>query len=114
MENKWGKEPYVIVSKPDPDIPVYIFRSKHGLSRKTVHRNMPLPITSVPIVSPRSDRASNQRSDEVKQQKVSNEVTRSTDDRPSVNTEEHTFYFIQYYISIFDSYEFRNVCFYVQ
>ncbi|XP_071144366.1 uncharacterized protein [Mytilus edulis] len=52
LENKWGKQPYVIVSKPDSDIPVYIIRQEHGRGRKTVHRNMLLPITSIPILNP--------------------------------------------------------------
>lgn len=47
LENKWGKEPYIVISRPDPEIPVYVIRQEHGRIRKTVHRNMLLPITSV-------------------------------------------------------------------
>ena len=51
LENKWGKEPFIIVSKPNPEIPVYVVRLEHGgRLRKTVHRNMLLPITSIPIL----------------------------------------------------------------
>ncbi|CAC5392000.1 unnamed protein product [Mytilus coruscus] len=61
LENKWGKQPYVIVSKPDSNIPVYIIRQEHGRGRKTVHRNMLLPITSIPILNPQCSENSHRK-----------------------------------------------------
>ncbi|VDI60203.1 Hypothetical predicted protein [Mytilus galloprovincialis] len=49
LQNKWDRDPYIIESQPDPSIPVYILKPEHGRSRKvTVHRNMILPIFSLP------------------------------------------------------------------
>ncbi|CAC5408195.1 unnamed protein product [Mytilus coruscus] len=61
LDNKWGKQPYVIVSKPDSDILVYIIRQEHGRARMTVHRNMLLPITSIPILSPQCSENSHRK-----------------------------------------------------
>ena len=49
LENKWERDPYIIESQPDTDIPVYVLTPEHRRSRKvTVHRNMLLPILSLP------------------------------------------------------------------
>lgn len=45
----WDRDPYIVESQPDPSIPVYVLKPEHGRSRKvTVHRNMLLPIFSLP------------------------------------------------------------------
>ena len=47
--NSWNREPYVIDSQPDSTIPVYvIIREKGKLKPKIVHRNLLLPIYSLP------------------------------------------------------------------
>jgi hypothetical protein len=49
LENKWKRDPYIIESQPDTDIPVYVLTPEHRRSRKvTVHRNMLLPLLSLP------------------------------------------------------------------
>jgi len=49
LEHKWERDHYIIESQPDTDIPVYVLTPEHGRSRKvTVHRNMLLPILSLP------------------------------------------------------------------
>ena len=49
LSNKWEEEPYVVRSQPYDDIPVYtVSRESDGLS-KTVHRNLLLPISTLPI-----------------------------------------------------------------
>lgn len=46
IANKWESEPYVVVSKPNENIPVYSIKKQNGRSRKvrTVHRNLLLPL----------------------------------------------------------------------
>jgi hypothetical protein len=49
--NRWNREPYVIDSQPDITIPVYVIRPEYvkgKLKPKTVHRNLLLPIYSLP------------------------------------------------------------------
>ncbi|VDI63428.1 Hypothetical predicted protein [Mytilus galloprovincialis] len=49
LQNKWNRDPYIVESQPDTSIPVYVLKPEHGRSRKvTVHRNMLLPIFSLP------------------------------------------------------------------
>jgi hypothetical protein len=51
MINRWNREPYVIDSQPDSTIPVYVIRPEYvkgKLKPKTVHRNLLLPIYSLP------------------------------------------------------------------
>ena len=89
LENKWGREPYIIVSKPDFDIPVYTIRQEHGRIRKTVHRNMLLPITSVPILNPGDDKPKNKHSDITRVDTSENDVT-DVDDKILISTEDQT------------------------
>ncbi|KAK3089987.1 hypothetical protein FSP39_008245 [Pinctada imbricata] len=45
LANKWEEDPYKILSKPNPDIPVYIVQKENGEGRKrTLHRNNLLPL----------------------------------------------------------------------
>ena len=51
LANRWNREPYVIDSQPDTIIPVYVIireYEKGKLKPKTVHRNLLLPIYSLP------------------------------------------------------------------
>lgn len=45
LANRWEEEPYVVLDRPNPDIPVYVVRKENGEGRKrTLHRNLLLPI----------------------------------------------------------------------
>jgi transposase InsO family protein len=51
LANRWNREPYLIDSQPDITIPVYVIRPEYvkgKLKSKTVHRNLLLPIYSLP------------------------------------------------------------------
>lgn len=43
IADKWQHEPFTVVEKPNPDIPV--FKIKRGSEVKVVHRNLILPVT---------------------------------------------------------------------
>lgn len=50
LANKWEKEPYIVVKQSNSDIQVYVLRSefRHNV-KKTLHRNLLLPIFSLPV-----------------------------------------------------------------
>ena len=51
IADKWQDTVYVVISQPNPDIPVYCVRPKRvsdSHSDKVLHRNMLLPIGSIP------------------------------------------------------------------
>ena len=49
LADKWGKHPYIVVSQPNPDIPVFRVRPESGVGRvKTLHRNLLLPCNFLP------------------------------------------------------------------
>ena len=43
IADKWQQEPFTVLERPNPDIPVY--RIKRGAEVKVVHRNLLLPVT---------------------------------------------------------------------
>lgn len=43
LADKWQQEPFMVVAKPNPDIPVY--RIKRGTETKVIHRNLLLPVS---------------------------------------------------------------------
>jgi transposase InsO family protein len=45
LANRWEKEPYEVVSRPDPSGPVYVVH-RAGKRKRTVHRNMLFPVTA--------------------------------------------------------------------
>lgn len=60
LANRWNREPFVVVSQPDTTIPVYVIRPEFGDRKsKTVHRNLLLPIYSLPFdeISHQNERA---------------------------------------------------------
>ncbi len=59
LANKWSPHLHIVVSQPNPDIPVYRVRPENGSKDKVLHRNMMLPL-SLPWVSEQ-----NQLKDEV-------------------------------------------------
>jgi len=46
LANKWEDETYTVESQPNPDIPVYVVRRESDGTKKTLHRNLLLPVTS--------------------------------------------------------------------
>ena len=55
LADKWNKDPYVIVSQPDPNIPVFQVKKESDNTTKVLHRNMLLPFSVIPSVSEVSD-----------------------------------------------------------
>ena len=49
LGDKWGKYPYIVVSQPNPEIPVFRVRPENGGGKvKTLHRNLLLPCNFLP------------------------------------------------------------------
>jgi hypothetical protein len=49
LDDKWEKEPFIIVRIPNEDIPVYKLNKKTGKGKeRTLHRNILLPLMSIP------------------------------------------------------------------
>jgi transposase InsO family protein len=44
LADRWEKELYEVISKPYVDLPVYIVRQQNGKRRRTLHRNLLLPV----------------------------------------------------------------------
>ena len=44
IQDKWEQEEYVVVSQPDPFLPVYKVRPVSGGNVRTLHRNLLLPL----------------------------------------------------------------------
>jgi len=49
LANKWEKEPYIVQKQPNADIPVYVVKRECDDVEKTLHRNMLLPISYLPV-----------------------------------------------------------------
>lgn len=50
LADKWEEDPYIVVRQPNDNIPVYEVKKENGQGRmRTLHRNMLLPITSLPL-----------------------------------------------------------------
>ena len=50
--NRWEDEAYVILKQPNQDIPVYVVQRENGTGpKRTLHRNLLLPIGSLPFSS---------------------------------------------------------------
>jgi transposase InsO family protein len=55
ISDRWEDQPYVILRQPNPEIPVYEIKRKDGLGKiKVLHRNLLLPISSIPVPVPRN------------------------------------------------------------
>ena len=49
LGDKWGRYPYIVVSQPNPDIPVFRVRPENGIGReRTLHRNLLLSCNFLP------------------------------------------------------------------
>ncbi|XP_071112959.1 uncharacterized protein [Haliotis cracherodii] len=66
LADKWEDDIYIVTSQPNPSIPVYVVEKENGGGRKkTLHRNLLLPIgslprpeTAIPVPKPRKRRSS--------------------------------------------------------
>lgn len=66
LSNRWEEDPYIVLSKPNPDIPVFVVKKENGEGRqRTLHRNPLLPVEifnsednveSKPVPAPRKKR----------------------------------------------------------
>ena len=52
LADKWDRHPYIVIDKPDKNIPVFKVKQESGDGTvKTLHRNMLLPFSSIPSIS---------------------------------------------------------------
>lgn len=51
LADRWERQPYIILSQPNPDIPVYKVKPENSRSRRirTLHRNLLLPFMGLPV-----------------------------------------------------------------
>ena len=64
LDDKWEKEPFLVIEIPNEDIPVYRLKRENGKGPvKTLHRNLLLPLNYIPYTVPFSTllRNSNRR-----------------------------------------------------
>lgn len=53
LADKWEEQAYIILEKPNPEIPVYVVRREDGKgSKRTLHRNMLLSLATIPLDRP--------------------------------------------------------------
>ena len=44
LADRWELDPYIVIEKPYPDLPLFIVKKKKGGRKRTLHRNMLYPI----------------------------------------------------------------------
>jgi hypothetical protein len=50
LADKWGRDVYIVVEQPNPDVPVFLVKKEHGRGNpRTVHRNLLLPFSGLPL-----------------------------------------------------------------
>ena len=51
LADRWERQPYIILSQPNPDIPVFTVKLENSRSKKirTLHRNLLLPFMGLPL-----------------------------------------------------------------
>ena len=56
LADKWARHPYIVMGQPDKNIPVYKVKRESGKGQeKTLHRNMLLPFSIIPLFSETDD-----------------------------------------------------------
>ena len=70
LANKWEEDIYLVQSKPNADIPVYVVKKEKDGSVKTLHRNLLLPVSNLPlecsdVVVPKASKAGGVKSNGV-------------------------------------------------
>lgn len=48
LADRWEENVYAVLRQPNPEIPVYVVRCEDGGPERTLHRNLLLPISSIP------------------------------------------------------------------
>lgn len=62
LDDKWEKDPYIVAEIPIQDIPVYKVKKETGKGReKTLHRNLLLPLMSIPYTDEETQREPQQK-----------------------------------------------------
>jgi hypothetical protein len=50
ISDRWENEPYIVIDQPNPKVPVYVVQREDGIgSKRTLHRNLILPIGFLPV-----------------------------------------------------------------
>lgn len=50
LEDRWESDCYVVLQQSNPEIPVFVVQKENGLGpKRTLHRNLLLPISSLPL-----------------------------------------------------------------
>lgn len=63
LADRWEEDPYIVISQPDEDIPVYQVKKENSSGRlRTLHRNHLLPFMSLP--SPKSEVVAGKQKDQ--------------------------------------------------
>ena len=79
LANRWEDDVYEVLEQPDKNIPVFVVRSEEKAGkRRTLHRNMLLPVNFLPIQNP----------EESDQEKVKNEVVEDEELRLQLSESE--------------------------
>ena len=62
LADRWERHPYIILSQPNPDIPIYNVKLENSRSRKirTLHRNLLLPFMGLPLKNTRNSEETQQ------------------------------------------------------
>jgi hypothetical protein len=56
LADKWEEDPYLVISQPNQDVPVYKVQREDGVGRvRILHRNLLLPIGHISEFKPRAD-----------------------------------------------------------
>ena len=76
LADRWNKDVYIVLSQPNPSIPVFQVKREHGrIGVKTLHRNLLLPFMGLPI-----------RKEQLRRSFVDEESTIQSEAGPSVQT----------------------------
>ena len=91
IADRWEEEPYIVQSRPNSDIPVYIVKKENGEGRtRTLHRNLLLPIGHLDCFTPQQEQhlqptQKQQRESSANQTRAkSTRVTRASDSLPKI------------------------------
>lgn len=99
IADRWEKDPYVILHQPNTDIPVYTIQreDKEG-PQKTIHRNLLLPIGSLPLSETESSEEKNTEStmEDPSPEKNNHTTVVETDSEQSEDEEPQDFYIVEY------------------
>ena len=89
IQDKWEDEEYVVISQPDPFLPVYKVRPISGGNVRTLHRNLLLPL-GLQMKSTEDQDSSDVTFDEVREQSSTPPEVGIFPDGPSVHPSSNT------------------------